>query len=246
MLELLARVLPARVKLHVEPPVYMRLQNMKWLIPLLAVGICCLFVGGLILVVQLNQANTENQNGNSNGGLPVLGSVGDPNSPVYASGNVQFFMKVQETSQIVPGESRDAKHKGWIEVTSYNWTVAAPQSGGQRTGSCVPGNFVVVAETSKATPILFQDCISGKQLNVVIAVQSTDSSGNAVDVCTWKLSDATIISYNTNSGIDGSSRVYDVYNFTASKYVVTVQPINPDGSLSSPIEAQYSVVQPKY
>lgn len=234
----------ARVKLHIEPPVCKRLQNMKWLIPLIAVGICCLFVGGLIFVVELNQQNTEDSDSNSNGGLPVLGSVGAPNSPVYASGNVQVFMKVQDT-QIVSGESQDAKHKGWIEVTSYNWTVAAPQSGGQRTGLYVPGNFVVVAETSKATPILFQDCVSGKQLTVTIAVQSTDSSGNAVDVCTWKLTDAILISYNTNCGTDGSGRVYDVYSFTASQYVITVQSINPDGSLGGRTEAQYSAVWPK-
>lgn len=220
---------------------------MKWLIPLLAVGICCLFVGGLILVVELNQQNTENQNNNSNGGLPVLGSVGTPGSPVYASGNVQLFMKVQDPSQVVSGESQDAKHKGWIEVTSYNWTVAAQQSSsGQRTGPLVPTNFVVVAETSKATPILFQDCTTGKQLTVVIAVQSTDSSGNAVDVITWKLTDATIISYNTNVGIDGSGRVYDVYGLTASKYVITVQSFNPDGSLGGMTEAQYSYSSPKY
>jgi type VI secretion system Hcp family effector len=216
---------------------------MKWLIPLLAVAICCLFVGGLILVVELNQQNTQNQTSNNNGGLPVLGSVG---SPVYASGNIQLFMKVQDPSQVISGESQDAKHKGWIEVTAYNWTVAAPQSGGLRTGSMVPTNFVVTAETSKATPILFQDCISTRQLNVVIAVQSTDSSGNSVDVVTWKLTDATIISYNTNVGADGSGRVYDVYGFTASQYTITVQQINPDGSLGGKTEAQYSYSAPKY
>ena len=216
---------------------------MKWLIPLIAVGICCLFVGGLILVVELNQQNTENMDSNNNGGLPVLGSVG---SPVYASGNIQLFMKVQDPSQVISGESQDAKHKGWIEVTSYNWTVAAPQSGGVRTGSMVPTNFIVTAETSKATPILFQDCISGKQLTVVIAAQSTDSSGNSVDVCTWKLSSAILMSYNTNCGTDGSGRIYDVYGFAASEYTITAQQINPDGSLGGKTEAQYSYNAPKY
>jgi type VI secretion system Hcp family effector len=155
-------------------------------------------------------------------------------------------MKVQDNSQVIPGESQDAKHKGWVEVTSYNWTVTTPQSSsGQRTGSPFPGNFAVVAETSKATPALFQDCTSGRQLNAVIAVQSTDSSGNAVDVITWKLTDATIISYNTNVATDGSGRVYDVFSFAASKYTITVQPVNPDGSLGGMTEAQYSSVLPK-
>jgi type VI secretion system secreted protein Hcp len=218
---------------------------MKWLIPLLAVGICCLFVGGLILVVELNQSNAENHNGNSNGGLPVLGSVGAPGSPVYASGNIQLFMKVQDSSQIIPGESQDAKHNGWIELNAYNWTATVPQSNGRIVGPAMAANFMVIAETSKASPMLLKDCVSGKQANVIIAVQSTDSSGNAVDICTWKLSDAVITSYNANTGLDGSSRVYDAYTFMPSRIELTVQPVNADGSLSSPVATSWDCTTSK-
>jgi type VI secretion system Hcp family effector len=220
---------------------------MKWLIPLIAIGICCLFVGGLILVVELNQANTENQNGNSNsnGGSPVLGSVGTPGSPVYASGNVQLFMKVQDPSQVVSGESQDAKHRGWIELTAYNWTVTLPQSNGRVVGSAMAANFMVTAETSKASPILLQDCVNGRQMMVTIAVQSTDSSGNAVDICTWKLSDTVIASFNANTGLDGGSRVYDVINFMPSKIELTVTPINADGSLGSPVATAWDCTRSK-
>ncbi len=220
---------------------------MKWLIPIVAVAVCCLFAGGLIIVIEINQPTSDNSNGNSNGGNPVLGSVGSPNSPVvgspaYSSGNIQVFLKVDG----VTGESTDAKHLGWVEATSYNWTVTVPQVNGRASGSAYPSSFVVVAETSRASPALFQDCVLGKQLTVTIAVQSTDGAGKAVDVCTWKLSNAFMTSYNTNTGFDGGSRVYDVYGFMPSKVEVTVQQINADGSLGSPTLAAWEYVSAKY
>jgi type VI secretion system secreted protein Hcp len=169
--------------------------------------------------------------------------VGLPNSPIvgspaYSSGNIQVFLKVDGAT----GESTDAKHLGWVEATSYNWTVTVPQSNGRITGSAYPSNFVVIAETSKASPVLFQDCVLGKALTVTIAVQSTDGIGKAVDVCTWKLSNAFMTSYNTNTGLDGGSRVYDVYGFMPGKVEVTVQQINADGSLGSPTSAVWEYV----
>jgi Hemolysin-coregulated protein (uncharacterized) len=216
---------------------------MKWLIPVIAVAICCLFVGGIIFVVEINQPNNENSTGNSNGGNPVLGSVsspGEPNSPVYSNGNIQVFLKVDG----VTGESTDAKHQGWIEANSYNWSVNVPQNSGRISGAATPQTFMVIAETSKATPMLFQDVVSSKILTVTIAVQSTDGSGKAVDICTWKLGNAIMTSYNTNTGLDGSSRVYDVYSFMTAKVEVTVQPINADGSLSSPTSASWDYRAP--
>ncbi|NLF88015.1 type VI secretion system tube protein Hcp [Candidatus Bathyarchaeota archaeon] len=217
---------------------------MKCLIPIVAIAVCCLFIGGLILVIELNQPTGENANANSNGDNPVLGSVGSPNSPIvgspaYSSGNIQVFLKVDG----VTGESTDAKHLGWVEATAYNWTVTVPQSSsGRPIGSPYPSNFIVVAETSKASPVLFRDCVMGKQLTVTIAVQSTDGNGKAVDICTWRLGNVIMSSYNTNTGLDGGSRVYDVYGFMPGKVEVTVQQINADGSLGSPTSAEWEYV----
>jgi type VI secretion system secreted protein Hcp len=211
---------------------------MKWLIPILAVALCCLFVGGMVAVIEINQLKPENN-------PPVLGAVDAPGSPVYSNGNIQVFLKVQDPSETIQGESQDTKHLGWIEVDAYNWTAAAQQSNGRITGLYSPGNFEVIAETSKATPKLFQDGVSGKPLTVTIAVQSTDSSGNAVDICTWKLSNAVVTSFNTNYGVDGTSRIYDVYNFMPARVEVTVQPVNSDGSLGSPTSAQWDYTAPR-
>ena len=160
----------------------------KWLIALIAVAMCALFVGGIFFAPVLSQTKTQpNPN-------PVVGMV---DSPAYASGNINIFMKVQDSNYPsgIPGESQDANHKGWIEVTSYNWTISRTT-----TSLFFAGNFQVVAEFSKATPILFQDSVSGTTVTVTIAVQSTDSSGHSVDICTWKLSGAVIMSYSASFG----------------------------------------------
>jgi len=70
----------------------------------------------------------------------------------------------------IPGESTDAKHKGWIEVLSFNHGVsqmgsASQSSGGAKTSArCDHQDFSIVKELDKASPELNLQCCQGTHI----------------------------------------------------------------------------------
>ena len=76
------------------------------------------------------------------------------------------FLQIEK----VPGESTDAKHKGWIEVLSYNHGVSqmasasASTGGGKTTARCDHQDFSIVKELDKASPLLNLACCNGDHI----------------------------------------------------------------------------------
>jgi len=70
----------------------------------------------------------------------------------------------------IKGESGDTGHKDWIEVKSVNWEVLQPKSatastGGGHTAERTEHRDIVVSKLADlATPLLLQNCSSGKTL----------------------------------------------------------------------------------
>lgn len=139
----------------------------------------------------------------------------------------------------ITGESTDSNHRGWIDVVSYNWTVQDLSS-----GHVTPGAFQVVAEFGVASPQLFQDAADGNNLpQVTIQVQSTNSNGQSVQVCTWTLSNVIVVSYSTCSGVNGDTRILDQYNFLPEKVQVQYVPTNGNGQPGSPVTTSFDFSQ---
>jgi type VI secretion system secreted protein Hcp len=73
----------------------------------------------------------------------------------------------------IEGESTDDKHKGWIELLSYEHQVSQPtsgsvSSGGGRSSQRVDhGNFTVLKAVDKATPKLFLSCCNGEHISEI-------------------------------------------------------------------------------
>lgn len=87
----------------------------------------------------------------------------------------------------VKGESNDAKHQGWIECTSINWSITQPRSATASTGG---GHTAERAELSEisisklvdvSSPLLAQLCACGKTLpNAKLEMQRADGNGEPV------------------------------------------------------------------
>ncbi|AEK59911.1 type VI secretion system effector, Hcp1 family protein [Collimonas fungivorans] len=70
----------------------------------------------------------------------------------------------------IKGESTDSAHKDWIECKSVQWEVLQPKSatastgGGHTAERCEHKDIVVTKIADLATPLLLQNCSSGKTI----------------------------------------------------------------------------------
>lgn len=70
----------------------------------------------------------------------------------------------------IKGESTDAAHEGWIELTSAQWGVKQPKSatastgGGHTAERCEHRSISITKLADLASPILMQTCSSGRTI----------------------------------------------------------------------------------
>lgn len=74
----------------------------------------------------------------------------------------------------IPGESKDAAHSNWIEVSAYNLAASqavsrtASSAGGALAGRVYLSDFSIVKLVDCATPKLLQACCSGQHIKKII------------------------------------------------------------------------------
>ena len=72
----------------------------------------------------------------------------------------------------VPGESSDAAHKGWIEVSSFSWgasghsNIGSASSGGG-AGKVSMHEIVITKPTDRSSPLLRTAAANGRHFNAV-------------------------------------------------------------------------------
>lgn len=87
----------------------------------------------------------------------------------------------------IKGESADAGHQGWIELTSVSWGVMQPTisskstGGGHTAGHCEHRTLSVSKLADLASPILMQHCSMGKTIpKAKLEFMRADSDGRPV------------------------------------------------------------------
>lgn len=87
----------------------------------------------------------------------------------------------------IKGESADASHPGWIEITSAHWGVSQPQSssastsGGHTAGHCDHRAMSFSKLADLASPILMQHCSMGKTIpKAKVEFMRADGDGKPV------------------------------------------------------------------
>jgi type VI secretion system secreted protein Hcp len=157
---------------------------------------------------------------------------------------IEYFLKIDG----IPGESRDDKHKGEIDVESWSWgETNSVQPGGTGSGGGAGKvhvqDFNFTAKVSKASPSLLLACASGKHLKS--AVLTARKSGKPqVEFLTFSLSDVLLSSYQTG-GVEGDLVPTDSVSLNFSKIQVEYKEQKADGSLGASIKAGWDVKQNK-
>jgi len=151
---------------------------------------------------------------------------------------VDSFLKVDG----IPGESADAKHKGEIDVLAFSWGVSsakgAASGGGGGSGKAVFDDLLVVAHTSKASPLLWLACASRQ--HVKSAVLTCRRPGKApVEFLKVTLSDVMISSYE----LDGSDEEppLDQIGLTYAKIVTEYVPVDATGKAQPAVKAGWDM-----
>src|SRR6266516_5349289 len=152
---------------------------------------------------------------------------------------VNLFLKIDG----IQGESRDAKHKGEIDLESFSWAEVNAGSpggggGGGGAGKVHMEDLHVVMKLNKASPLLFLACATGQHLKQ--AILTARKAGKAqLEFLVFKFTDLLVSSYHTS----GSNEVepIDKGAFNFARIEVEYRPQSPDGSLAQPVKAGWDV-----
>ncbi len=152
---------------------------------------------------------------------------------------VDYFLKIDG----IQGESRDAKHKGEIDLESFSWAEANAASpgggaGGGGAGKVQIEDLHVVMKMNKASPLLFLACATGQHLKQ--AILTARKAGKAqLEFLVFKFSDLLVSSYQTGGSSDLEPTDHVAFNF--SRIEVEYRPQKQDGSLDPPVKAGWDV-----
>ena len=150
---------------------------------------------------------------------------------------VNYFLKLDG----IQGESRDAKHKGEIELESFSWseTSSIGRTGtGGGAGKTDFGDLHVAMKVSKASPLLLLAGASGQHLKQ--AVLTARKAGKAqLEFLVIKLTDVIVSSYSV--GGSTADEPNDSVSFDFSRIEVEYRPQNPDGSLALGVKAGWDL-----
>ena len=159
---------------------------------------------------------------------------------------VDYFLKIDG----IEGESRDAKHKGEIEVLSFSWGETHPAShgggggGGGGAGKVSMQDFQVAALVTKASPKLMLACASGQHLKQ--AVMTARKAGkNQQEFLVYKFTDLLVSSYQTGGSAGGDVAPMDQISFNFGTIEIEYRAQRADGSLDPGITAGWNLKQNK-
>jgi type VI secretion system secreted protein Hcp len=129
-----------------------------------------------------------------------------------APAQTKGFLKVSG----IAGDSKDANHKGWIDVLGFSWSGRAPASGSG------PGSLTVVTRAGKASAGLKTKAGAGQKMpEVVLEVAGTGTDGKP-GIFVYKMIDVTVASYDmSGSGSDVQESV--TLNFGKVSWTYTAQ-----------------------
>jgi type VI secretion system secreted protein Hcp len=152
---------------------------------------------------------------------------------------VDYFLKIDG----IPGESKDAKHKGEVDVGAWSWgeTATAPSGpgGGGGAGKVTIQDLNLTSRISKASPQLMLACASGKHIKS--AVLTARRAGKAqAEFLTITLRDVLVSSYQTAAG-GGDGEPFDSISLNFSQIQVEYRETKPDGSLGTPVKFGWDV-----
>ena len=147
---------------------------------------------------------------------------------------VDYFLKIDG----IQGESRDAKHKGAIELQSFSWGAANPARAGAGAGGgagkVALQDFSVAMHVNKASPHLFLACATGRHIKQATLV-GRKAGKVQQEFLIYRFTDVLVSSYQTRGSDD--VQPMDEISFNFARIDVEYRAQKPDGSLDAPVKA---------
>jgi type VI secretion system secreted protein Hcp len=154
---------------------------------------------------------------------------------------VDYFLKVDG----IPGESADAKHKGEIDVLGFGFGSSnesgSPTGGGGGAGKAVFDDLVVLAPTSKASPLLWLACASGQHLKKAVLTCRRTAAKMQAEFLKVTLTDVMITSYETDAADE--ERPLDQVAMGYGKIELAYTPVDSAGKLQPVVKAGWDLTK---
>jgi type VI secretion system secreted protein Hcp len=147
----------------------------------------------------------------------------------------------------IEGESQDTAHPRTIEISSYGFgeshagSFASGTGGG--TGKVAMQDMNFTAQTSKASPNLFQACASGKHIKkATLYVRKATGDGGQLEYYKIELTDVVVSSCHTSGTTGGDHNLpTDQFSLNYAKIEQEYKPQDNDGRLGAAVTAGWDV-----
>ena len=151
---------------------------------------------------------------------------------------VDFFLKLDG----VPGESKDAKHAGEIDVLSWSWGEAQGgtfgSGGGGGAGKVVMQDFHFVMSTNKSTPKLMLFCATGEHVKKAILI-ARKAGKEQQEYLQITMKDCLVSSFQTG-GSSQSDIPTDTCSLNFAEIEFSYKPQKADGTLDAAVKFGYN------
>jgi type VI secretion system secreted protein Hcp len=153
---------------------------------------------------------------------------------------VDYFLKIEG----IEGESQDAKHKGELQIETYNFGASQTGShaagGGGGAGKAHLQDFSFVMLANKASPKLFLACCNGH--HIPKAVLTCRKAGkDQQEYLKVTLTDLLVSSFQSGGPHKGELLPFDSVSLNFAKLEIEYKEQKADGTLGAPIKAGWDL-----
>lgn len=147
----------------------------------------------------------------------------------------------------INGESRDAEHKDWLEVTSWSHLIRQPKSatastaGGHTAERCEHGDMIFTKDMDMTSPLLYQHCSAGTTFDEITIDFMRASGDKRVKYLEIKLKNAIVSSVTPAVQAEGIPSETFSLKYAAISWKYTSQQI--DGKQGGTTPANWSLTK---
>lgn len=157
-------------------------------------------------------------------------------------GAVDYFLKLDG----IEGESRDAAHRGEIQLSSWSWgaenTGTMQGDGGGGGGKARMDDFFFTMPVSRATPKLLQKLASGEHIPRVVIV-CRKAGKTPQEYLKIVFEDVIVASYRLNSAQSGETIPVENIGLNFASVFFEYREQKADGTLGGAIVASHNLKQ---
>jgi type VI secretion system secreted protein Hcp len=143
----------------------------------------------------------------------------------------------------IDGESKDAKHKGWIDVVSFGYGVSQSSTvgvgGGSGTGKASFDTLTFTHKVDKTSPNLFTYCALGKHIPKVTL--SVCKSGGGQQEYVNIVLEKAFVTHVSPSGSNAGDSLIESVGLSYAKVEIKVKEQKEDGSMLAEVRGAWDV-----